>query len=143
MPIVAANERGDVRGSTRFLANTVRGYVVNRPAIDRFEKVYLNNLYRLLEGYRTHRVVAFEHGPKPATGSGALTLLRPTVSNVRDLRIALEKALRSVYGNTEDAAVSVETVLMAIAESHKAKRRDADKTTRFLDAFIENLGVAC
>lgn len=116
MPIMAAHERSDARGSARLLANAAIKCVDDGSAPPH-QLTSINNLYRLLESYRCHRFLGFEYEPRFERGAEALTLLPSAERHVLDLRDALEKAFREVYqGEDIDRAVgSVEDVLRSVA----------------------------
>src|SRR6266481_5845413 len=120
MPIMAAHDQNDARGSARVLAATVKKCIEEDYAPSK-HKSALNNLYRLLEAYRAHRFVVFEYEPRSARGPEALTLLPPPERNVVELRMALDRAFENVYrGRALDEAVdSVENVLRSIAYPEK------------------------
>jgi hypothetical protein len=142
MPIMAAHNQNDARGSARVLATTVKRCIEEDYAPTR-HKSALNNLYRLLEAYRAHHFVEFEYQPRSPRGPEALTLLPPPERNVLELRTALDRAFDHVYhGRPLDEAVeSVENVLRSIAYPEKVAPEgvDRERAYAFLKSFIENL----
>lgn len=143
MPIMAANDQNDVRGSARVLASTAKKSIEEDLASSRYVSA-LNNFYRLLEAYRSHRFIGFEYEPRSARGPEALTLLPPMDRNVVDLREALDLAFKEIYGDQDwNAAVdSVENVLRSAAFPEKeasAPKYDRERASAFLKTFIDNL----
>jgi hypothetical protein len=143
MPIMAAHDENDARGSARVLASTVRKCIDDAGGRRR-PLSFLNNLYMMLEDYRSHGFVGFAYEPSSARGPEALTLLPPTERHVQDLRFALDRALEEAYRGTEkDVALDrVESVLKSVAYPDDNKTADeADRRTvsEFLRVFIDNL----
>jgi hypothetical protein len=143
MPIMAANDQNDVRGSARVLATTALACIERAHATPRHVPV-LNNLYRLLEAYRSHGFLGFEYEPRPARGPEALTLLPSVERHVGDLKAALDVAIGQVYQDEDkDRAVeSIENVLRSIAYPDRkdvAADKDRRRASEFLGKFIDNL----
>ena len=145
MPIMAANDQNDARGSAVVLANTAKRCVdaVQAPAK---HVAALNNLFRLLEAYRSHRFLGFEYEPHAARGTESLTLLPPMERHVLDLRDALDKAIGDVYSDEDknSALDSIENVLRSVAYPEKSltsKESDRTRVSTFLETFIHNLYV--
>jgi hypothetical protein len=140
---MAAHDENDARGSARVLASNVRKSIDNLDGPPKHLSA-LNNLYRMLEAYRSHRFLGFEYEPSSPRGPEALTLLPPAERHVLDLRVALDRALDHVYGDTEreQALDLVENVLRAVAypESGGAvAEEDRKRVSAFLKFFIDNL----
>ena len=140
MPIMAASDQNDARGSARVLANLVIKSIEGPRARD-FNIAALNNLFRLLEAYRSHRFVGSEYEPRSARGPEVLTLLPPTERHVADLRRALSDALDVAYKGEhhEDALNSIENVLRSAAKKEPAREEERRRASAFLRAFVENL----
>jgi hypothetical protein len=143
MPIMAAHDQNDARGSARVLATTVRKCIEEDYNPSR-HKSALNNLYRLLEAYRAHRFGGFDYEPRSARGPEALTLLPPAEQNVVELRMALDQAFDNVYnGRVDEAVDSIENVLRSIAYPKMTRAPiesvDRERVSAFLKSFIENL----
>ncbi|MBR0794002.1 hypothetical protein JQ615_01220 [Bradyrhizobium jicamae] len=143
MPIMAAHDENDARGSARVLASNVRKSIENAGGPPRHVSA-LNNLYRLLEAYRSHRFIGFEYQPSSPRGPEALTLLPPAERHVLDLRVALDRALEQAYQGLErDAALDqVEKVLRAVAYPQKGialEAKEKNQVSEFLRFFIDNL----
>lgn len=142
MPIMAADDQNDARGSARILAATVRKGIEDEYAPSKHKSAF-NNLYRLLEAYRAHRFVGFEYQPRSARGPEALTLLPPPERNVVELRLALDRTLDDVFNDRANGIKSIENVLRSIAYPEKMASETIDRTSAlvFLKKFIENLGT--
>jgi hypothetical protein len=148
MPITAIHEQNDARGAVRLLATAAKDFIGNEPvALDK--EVALNNMYRLLEAYRTHAFFGLEgsaHPPAPDTAE-TLTLLPPADRHVEDVRKALERALTTTFGDrsTEEALELVESVLRAVAypeTRNPPTTDDTRRTKRFFEELIGNLHVS-
>jgi hypothetical protein len=143
MPIMAASDQNDVRGSARVLATTAKECIEKARATPKHVPV-LNNLYRLLEAYRSHGFLGFEYEQRPARGPEALTLLPSAERHVGDLKAALDTAFHQVYvGQDRNHAVeAVESVLRAIAFPERkgpVPEADRKRASAFLGTFIDNL----
>jgi hypothetical protein len=142
MPIMAAHDQNDARGSARWLASTARRGLEEPPYASSHVSA-LNNLFRLLEAYRAHRFAGFDFEPRSARGPEALTLLPAVERHIVDLRVALDRAFDEVYqGQDRDQAVtSVEDVLRAAAypESGASQDRERRRVSSFLEKFIDHL----
>ncbi len=133
MPIMAAHDQNDARGSARVLATTVKRCIEEDYAPSK-HKSALNNLF----------FVGFDYEPRSARGPEALTLLPPPERNVVELRMALDQAFDNVYHGRalDDAVNSVENVLRSIAYPKPpggAENVDRELASAFLKSFIDNL----
>jgi hypothetical protein len=144
MPIMSAHGQNDARGTARVLALTARD-CIRDPAKASVQKVTLNNVYRLLENYRVNAFFGLQptrHLPPRKTET--ISLLPRAGRNVKDVRVALERAVDSVFaGQTKaEAILAVETVLRGIANPEKFEvpsDEDLAKAGRFFDRVLENL----
>ena len=122
MPIIAANEQNDARGTARLLARAVSQYIKN-PHIGADHRTALNNAFRLLEAYRTNAFFGYEPPLQENSQetTEALTLLPPIERHVSDVRTALEKAISEVFADApeEQAIDTIENVLRAIVNPKK------------------------
>ena len=142
MPIMAAHERSDARGTARLLAGAARDCIRN-PAIAPDSEVVLNNVFRLLESYRTLGLQAPAR-KRPEGVRDSLSLMPPPERHVNEVKVALERAVASAFaGETKDDAINtVESVLQALAyPGHFQQPSDAERTkaTRFFEDVIRNL----
>ena len=140
MPIMAMHEQNDARGSARLLANAAKRGIEN-PRIAPRQKIALNNLFRLLEAYRSHRFFGFDYEPRAEWGSEALTLLPPMERHVAELRDALDRAFADSYSGIprEEAIKAVEELLRATRVKKPIDPRDRQRASNFITAFISNL----
>ncbi len=142
MPIMAAHDENDARGSARVLANTVRKCMEIGKDPPKYASAF-DNFYSMLEDYRSHGFVGFAYVQSPTRGPEALTLLPPAERHVLDLRIAFDRALKKAYGDTDkdEALDIVEKVLRAVAypDTGAVSSNEKQKVKAFLGAFIDNL----
>jgi hypothetical protein len=138
MPIIGASERNDARGTARILATAARD-CINNPKRAPAQEVALNNVYRLLEAYRTNAFFGLELPVHDSSEDVAetLTLLPPLETHVRDVRVALEKAIAEVFvGVSQDRAIeAIEDVLRAVAYPNQFKKPSIDARTKAASVF--------
>jgi hypothetical protein len=147
MPIMAAHERSDARGAARLLASMALE-CIDDPKNASDQEVTLNNLYSLLESYRSDVFFGLE-APARRSSSPAvekLTLIPQTERHVGEVRDALEKARVAAFAgeSKERAIASIEKVLRAIAYPKMKSRtkltaKDRSRVTLFFKKFIEQL----
>jgi hypothetical protein len=143
---MASQGRSDARGTAQLLASMALECLVN-PALAREEEVALNNVYRLLESYRTNPLFGFEPVAQPTAASAAqrLTLRRPIERHVKEVRDALEHSRIAAFGdlNKDDALRIIEAVLRSVTypggERTQVTQEDQRLTTRFFQALLERL----
>ncbi len=148
MPITAVHEQNDARGAVRLLATAAKDFIGNAPvALDK--EVALNNVYRLLEAYKSNAFFGLEAPVVqfPSDTAESLTLLPPVERHVEDVRNALDHALRATFGkqSPEEALELVENVLRAIAypqEHEQPSGDDRRKAKRFFEELIGNLHLS-
>jgi hypothetical protein len=142
MPIMAAHDERDARGPARLIAVTAKQCIEEAKATST-EVPALNNVFRLLEAYRSHRFVGYDFEPRSSRGPEALTLLPSSDRHVLELRDAIGEAIEAVYGSGDtDAAIrSIEGVLRSVAYPAKqtSVKEERDRASRFLGVFIEHL----
>ena len=146
MPIMASQGQSDARGTAQILASMALDCISN-PARAPEERVALNNVYRLLESFRTNLLFGFEPAIPPSNvrSPQRLTLKRPLERHVRDVRDALEEARRAAFGDRDkDEALSViENVLRSLAyarpEPTQISENDRNATARFFEALVGRL----
>jgi hypothetical protein len=145
MPIMAAHGQSDARGTARLLANMALSSISN-PRTSESQEVALNNMYRLLQSFRTDRFF----GQEAPTGSRQtatekLTLRPPEEQNVRQVKEALQRATEVAFaGQSKDAAIeAVEKVLRWIAYPAKVPQApsesDRSRTAAFFKELVERL----
>jgi hypothetical protein len=144
MPIMASHGRSDARGTAQLLASMALDCITN-PELAGEQEIALNNVYRLLESYRTNPSFGMEVPPQQAVQNAAqrLGLRRPVERHVREVREALEYARTSAFGEIakDDALQTVETVLRSVAYPRVAyaSKEDQTRTTRFFEALVKRL----
>jgi hypothetical protein len=142
MPIIAANEQNDARGTARLLASAVSEYIKN-PRRSAVYKTALNNAFRLLEAYRTNAFFGFEPPLQENSQETieTLTLLPPIERHVSDVRAALENAISEVFNDaTEDQAIdTIEAVLRAAVNPKRFASPSAELRAKAATVF-EKLG---
>jgi hypothetical protein len=147
MPIMAAHERSDARGAARLLASMALECIDN-PKVASDQEVILNNVYRLLESYRSDEFFGLEPPTRKSTQSAAekLTLIPPMERHVREVREALEQARAAAFaGQSKDRAIaSIEKVLRAVAypertDKSKVAVKDRKRASLFFQKLIEQL----
>lgn len=144
MPIMAAHERSDARGAARLLAHMALDCLDN-PATAIQQEVALNNVYRLLESYRSNAFFGIDTPRQPFRGVSDKFALTPSRErHVRDVREALEHArLKAFSDQPKDQAIeAIERVLRALAYPKRNEHfSDDDKrrTSRFFRALLEQL----
>jgi hypothetical protein len=141
MPIMAAHERSDARGAARLLAHMALECIDNPKAAVN-QEVALNNVYRLLESYRSNAFFGIDAPRQPFRRfSDKLALTPPRERHVRDVREAIERARLEVFSDQpkDQAIESVERVLRALAYPQKERFSADDKkrASRFFKALLE------
>jgi hypothetical protein len=148
MPITAVHEQNDARGAVLLLATAAKDFIGNVPVpLDR--EVALNNVYRLLEAYKSYAFFGLETPAVQSPGDTpeTLTLLPPVERHVQDVRDALDRALSATFGEqpVEQALELVESVLRAVAypEEHaQPSGEDRGKAKRFFEELVGNLHLS-
>lgn len=147
MPIMAAQDQNDARGTVRLLATAAKDFLGDSAiALDR--DVTLNNVYRLLEAYRTHPFFGLEVPLKSTDDTPeALTLMPPPERHVDDVHDALQDALGASFKNStpHESLDLIERVLKALAgvkDAGQPSNEDREKTRDFFDKLINSLHFA-
>jgi len=141
---MAAHERGDARGAARLLALMALDCIDN-PEMAAEQEVALNNVYRLLESYRSNVFFGLDTPRQPfGRISDKLALTPPKERHVRDVREAIERARLAVFAkqSKERAIESVERVLRSIAYPERKVRSspaDKKKAALFFKTLLEQL----
>lgn len=147
MPIMSANEENDARGTARLLALVARD-CIGDPGVAAAHEVALNNVFRLLEAYRANPFFGLEPRvkPFPPRGAAAISLLPRAERRVKDVRVALERAVTAVFPgqSKEDAIRALENVLRGITYPEQAGQPSANdraKAGSFFDRLVAELNV--
>lgn len=144
MPIMAAQDQNDVRGSTRVLASTAKRYIAHPPADDRHVPA-MNGVFRLLKVFRASRLRGYEYQPGIDRGPDAVYMLQTSSRHVPELREALQRALSTAAGDRdEDVTIAaIQDVLRRYASSAGEVDDDGRRTTtEFLDSLLVQLTPA-
>ena len=144
MPIMAAQDQNDVRGSTRVLASTAKRYIAHPPVDDRHVPA-MNGVFRLLKVFRASRLQGYEYQPGIDRGPDAVYMLQTPSRHVAELRDALDRALSSAAGD-RGQDVTIEAI-QNVLRSSASKGDDIDDdgrrtTTEFLDSLLVQLTPA-
>lgn len=145
MPIMAAQGRSDARGTARLLASMALASI-DHPERGESQEVALNNMYRLLQSFRTD-VFFGKEAPigSRQTATERLTLRPPEEQNVRQVKEALQRATEIAFvGKSKDEAIeAVEKVLRWIAyptkTPHSPSESDRSRTALFFKELVERL----
>jgi hypothetical protein len=147
MPIMSAQKQNDARGTARLLALAARDSIRNKSSATSRE-VILNNVYRLLQAYRTNAFFGSEPRAKPYPSRAAemISLLLRPERHVREVKIALEEALAVAFpGESRDGAIGVlERVLRGITypeDFDKPSDDDRAKAGSFFDEVVARLNL--
>ena len=143
MPMMAAYEQNDARDAARLLATRTLEGLHRRETGDSVGNA-INNMYRLLQGYRSHGFYGYvEH--ERSDDEGAMTsLLTSSDRNVGDLRHALDATFESVFKD-EDPGTAIDRmkgVLRMAAYPTASDRPDPAelaRAERFFAALLVNL----
>ena len=143
MPMMAAYEFNDARDSARLLASRTLDGLRDRELAPAFENA-INNMYRLLQGFRSHRFYGFsERVPLENDGPHSASV-RPSDHNVGDLKHALEEAFHTAFGDEDrrSALDEIKVVLRMVAYPQAGAEPDQAelaKTERFFEVLLDNL----
>lgn len=148
MPIMAAHGQNDARVAARLLANTAMDCLRHPEGASQWQ-VALNNVYRLLESFRSNPFFGQE-APLPHTTHEApetLALVPPAERHARDVRVAIERALEQAFPDEprDQAIREVEKVLQGVAYPQKFEgptQNDLERATHFFEALLRNLKFA-
>lgn len=143
MPIMAANERNDARTRAWLLAATAKEFLSGSED-DPDRKVVLNNVYRLLEAFKSNPFFGLEPPRHDYGQRGRADIpLQPRVGQgIGELRIALKKAMATAFeGQSEEGAITTleSTLRTATHSPEKLSPNDREKALLFLDSLIKNL----
>lgn len=143
MPLMAAYEQNDARDAARQLAvRTLAGLrgAQHGPGLGNA----INNMYRLLQGYRSHGFYGFVDHVHPEEEVSMTSLLTSSDRNVGDLREALDQTFHSVCGEQDPANVIDEMKLVLRMVAYPAEGDDVDpgereRLAKFFETLLQNL----
>lgn len=142
MPLMAAYEQNDARDAARLLASMTLAGLRNERSTSIGNAI--NNMYRLLVGYRSHGFYGYADHVGPDDESAMTSLHTSSDRNVGDLREALDASFTSVFG-MEDPAHAIEgmKVVLRMKAFPKANEEpDADeleRASRFFQTLLQKL----
>ena len=144
MPLMAAYEQNDARDAARLLATmTLEGLRSGQhgPTVGNA----INNMYRLLQGYRSHGFYGFVEAPHTdEEASQTSSLLTSVDRNVVDLKHALDETFDSVFKDQDPglAIDSMKVVLRIAAYPQEGETPDPEEVSRaesFFRTFLDKL----
>ena len=143
MPMMAAYEYNDARESARLLASRTLDGLRDRALAPRFENA-INNMYRLLQGFRSHRFYGYAERVQPESDGCHSASVRPSDRNVGDIKHALAEAFRDAFGDEEPGAAidEMKVVLRLVAypkDGAEPDEADLARTERFFEVLLDNL----
>jgi hypothetical protein len=144
VPLMAAYEQNDARDSARLLAVRTLEGLEGRHQSELVSNA-INNLYRLLIGYRSHGFYGCAEPVRSDDDVSMTAMLTSTDRNVSDLRSALDKAFESAFVNQDvgRAINHMKVVLRTAAYPADSDLLDQEalvKTKQFLQELLKNLG---
>lgn len=143
MPLMATYEQSDARDAARVLATmTLDG--LRTKVHERRVGNAMNNMYRLLLDYRSHGFYGYAGEPRHEDDSSLTSLMTSADRNVGDLKIALDEAFQTAFGNTDTSKVidDIKGVLRMSAYPQEGDLMDPSrikKAENFLEVFLEKL----
>lgn len=149
MPIMASHDLNDARDTTHLLASMALR-CIDEPESGPDQDVALNNVFRLLESYRTNTLVGVEYPPflpQNEADADVLDMQRSASErHLEDVQDAIAVALAAAFiGSSRDEAIlKVENVVRALALP-PPRRYSADElrqATTFFRQLVEKLAVA-
>ncbi|HEX8124239.1 MAG TPA: hypothetical protein VF548_01515 [Allosphingosinicella sp.] len=100
MPLMAAYEQNDARDAARLLATmTLEGLRHDRR--DPLVGNAINNMYRLLQGYRAHGFYGYVEDRRAEDETSMTSLLSSSERNVGELKHALDETFETVFGDQD------------------------------------------
>lgn len=147
MPIMTAHGQNDARVAARLLASTAVE-CLRDPRIASDWEVALNNVYRLLEAFRSNPFFGVEVPTrKNPHAAETLTFVQPMERHVREVRLAINQALANVFTNqpTQEAIEEIEKVLQGVAYPDKyvhPSQQQIGRATQFFEEVLRRLKFA-
>ncbi len=141
MPMMAAYEQNDARDSARLLASmTLEG--LNDPTRGGELSNAINNMYRLLNGYRSHSFYGYvDHETREDQFS---SLLANSDRHIGELKAAFDDSFSSIFDGKEPAEAidAMKSVLQGVVRDLPIEREPLDKTREFFVHFLSRLRIA-
>lgn len=145
MPMMAAYEQNDARDAARLLASmTLEGLRHDRN--DALVGNAINNMYRLLVGYGSHRFYGYCEDSHSEEDGALTSLLTSSDRNVADLKLALDAAFGSAFAGSDPskAIEEMKVVLRMTAFPREDDHPDAAEVARtetFFTTLLDRLQV--
>lgn len=144
MPIMAAQDQNDVRGSTRVLASTAKRYIDHVPVDDRHIPA-MNGVFRLLKLYRASRLQGYEYQRQMERGPEAVCMFPATSGHVSELTVALDHAVTDA-AEERGADITIDVIQHALREyvggTGQMDEEERRTVTLFLDSLLTHLNPA-
>lgn len=143
MPMMAAYEQNDARDAARLLASmTLEG--LRHARNDSLVGNAINNMYRLLVGYRAHGFYGYSEEAHPDDDDAQTSLLTSSDRNVADLKHALDAAFGSAFAGKDpgEAIDEMKVVLRMTAfprEGDHADPSEIARTESFFTTLLDKL----
>lgn len=143
MPLMAAYEQNDARDAARMLATvTLEGLRHDRRG--RSVGNAINNMYRLLQGYRSHGFYGYVDDVRADDEASLTSLLTSSDRNVGELKHALDATFESVFKNEDrgEAIEGMKVVLRMAAFPREGDQPDPAGIAQaeiFFSTFLHNL----
>ena len=140
--MMAAYEQNDARDSARLLACRTLEGLQHRDRAPLLGNA-MNNMYRLLQGYRSHEFYGYAE-PRLENEGSLSSMLTSSDRNVGDLSHALDRTFKSVFGDKDPvtALSCMKVVLRSVAYPEDGATPDPDeleRAERFFTVFLSNL----
>jgi hypothetical protein len=143
MPLMAAYEQNDARDAARLLATmTLEGLRDDRH--DALVGNAINNMYRLLQGYRAHGFYGYVEEQRSEEDTSMTSLLTSSDRNVGDLKHALDATFGSVFEGQDpgQAIEDMKVVLRMTAYPREGETPDTAEVARaetFFSTLVDKL----
>ncbi len=138
MPMMAAYQQNDARDSARLLASmTLEG--LNNPKRGQELGHAINNMYRLLNGYRSHSFYGYvDHEVREDQFS---SLLANSDRHIGELRAAFDHSFTLVFDGKEpsEAIDAMKSVLQGVVRDQEVDPVPLGKTKDFFVQFLSCL----
>lgn len=143
MPMMAVHEQNDARNSARLLARMALSGIEDRASAPSMATA-MNNMYRLLEGYRSHGFFALDDEAGQKDDYSLTSLLPPAERHVGEVKAAFDQTFQVLFQDVPpDAALdSIESVLRFVTYPDKGPEPDVmevDRAREFFGVFLGNL----
>lgn len=138
MPMMAVYEQNDARHSARVLAGMTLQELQGQ---DEIEETVLLNMFRLLDGFRSHAFYGIEDETIPDDDFSSTSMMPSGERHISEVRAALERTIEELGGNRDELLETVEGVLRykAYPDLGQAGVDEVQSTIKFLGSLVNNL----